>query len=135
MEICYRVRSLGYEFKVAENALVLHCHRHNVRALLKMMANYGEGQYLLDLKHPEGKWIKKPRKEMLRNAVAVRTMYRTCLAYRKSYDLKRAALFAFLDHYKHSAFIWGYLRGRKRAESGIGQQVKSGRPVTPREQV
>jgi glycosyltransferase involved in cell wall biosynthesis len=117
VEICYRVRNLGYELRVAENALVLHRHRRKVRTFLKMMANYGEGQYLIDMMHPEGKWIKKPGKEMVRNAIAVRTIYRTCLAYRATHGLKRAALFAFLDHYKHSAFIWGYLRGKRRCSS------------------
>jgi glycosyltransferase involved in cell wall biosynthesis len=115
VELGYRVRELGYELRRVEDALVLHHHRQSVGSLLKTMANYGEGQYQLDERWPERKRIKSPYREMIRSPIAARTMWRNYLTYRVTFDPKRAALFAFLDNYKHSAFVWGYLRGKKRA--------------------
>ena len=116
-ELSIRLRSAGYELSYVERAVVLHHHRQTIRGFLKTIANYGEGHYLIERLWPEDPWIAKPRQELFRSAVAVRSMVRLGMAYRKRYDRRRAALFSFLDHYRHVSYIWGYLRGRNNHRS------------------
>lgn len=126
-ELSIRLRSAGYEFAYVERAVVLHHHRQTIRGFLKTTANYGEGHYLIERLWPDAPWIAKPRQELFRSAVAVRSMLRLGLAYRKRYDPRRAALFSFLDHYRHVSYIWGYLRGRNnhRARGHALEPVES----------
>lgn len=112
-ELSIRLRRAGYELSYAARAVVLHHHRQTVRDFLKTTANYGEGQYLIEQLWPEDPWIARPRHELIRSAIAARSMVKLGLAHRKRHDLRRAALFSFLDHYRHVAYIWGYLRGRR----------------------
>lgn len=113
VELCYKIRALGYQLKLAEDALVLHHHRRTLRAFLKTMSNYGEGQYVLDVRWPERRRMTDPRRELLRSVVAARSMLRRLIVYRTKYGLRRAAFFSFLDHYGHAAYAWGYLRGER----------------------
>lgn len=131
--LCYKIRDLGYEFRLAEETLVLHHHRRNVRSYLRTMANYGEGQYGLDARWPERRHIGNARRELLRSPVAVRTMLRRCLAYRAEHGLKRAALFAFLDYYGQAAYAWGYLRGERKAAAAAStlKESEEGVPAGP----
>lgn len=123
VELCYKIRALGYELRLAEGALVLHHHRRTLRAFLKVMSNYGEGQYVLDVKWPERRRMTDPRRELFRSALAARSMLNRLLVYRTKYGLKRAALFSFLDHYGHTAYAWGYLRGQRAAGPGVAQRT------------
>lgn len=132
--LCYKIHDLGYEFRLAEEALVLHHHRRTVRAFLKTMSNYGEGQYSLDVRWPHRRRIVNARKDLLRSPVAVRTMLKRCLAYRTKYGLKRAALFTLLDYYGHTAYVWGYLRGERKAVAAVARkeilaEVRTSRPA------
>ncbi len=123
VELCYKIRGLGYELRLAEEALVLHHHRRTLRAFLKTMSNYGEGQYALDVKWPERRRMTDPRRELLRSVVAARSMLKRLIVYRTRYGLKRAALFSFVDHYGHAAYAWGYLRGQRSAGPGVAQRT------------
>lgn len=116
-EICIRLRSYGYELGYAAEALVLHHHKRTVPAFLRTVANYGEGLYISSQTWPEQEWKINHHREMIQSALALRSMLRQCLAYRSNYDLRRALLFSFLDHYRHAAYIWGYLRGKRRQHS------------------
>lgn len=127
VDLCIRVRELGYKLRHSEGALVLHYHRDSLRSLLRTMANYGEGQYLLCAKHPEVKGFARPLSEMLRSSLAVRSMLRRYLSYRPKYGPKQSALFSFLDHYKYSAYIWGYLRGERVVRRGLARRTASGK--------
>lgn len=124
-EICLRLRSFGYELGYVEKALVLHHHKRTVPAFLRTVANYGEGLYISSQMWPIQEWKINHRREMLQSAVAVRSMVRQCLAYRGKYDLRRALLFSFLDHYRHAAYIWGYLRGKRRKKSTLPRPLNS----------
>lgn len=112
-ELCIRIRALGYKFGIAEEAIVLHHHRQTVMSFLRTVANYGEGNYLLGKTWPEESWKTNHRLECIRSAIAVRSMFRKCWAHNTRHGLKKAILFSFLDHYKNSAFAWGYLRGER----------------------
>jgi glycosyltransferase involved in cell wall biosynthesis len=112
-ELCIRIRAFGYKFRVAEEAIVLHHHRQTVRAFLRTVANYGEGNYLLGKTWPEESWKADHRRELIRSAIALRSMLKKCRVHKPQFGFKRALLFSLLDHYKNSAFAWGYLRGER----------------------
>ena len=112
-ELGAKIRSMGYVLKSVEDAIVLHHHRHTVKSFLKAMANYGEGRFIFGTIWPEHRLPGNERKRMLRQLVALRTMLRSGLAYRRRYGLRRALFFSLMDHLKEPAFLWGYLRGQK----------------------
>lgn len=121
-ELSIRLRSAGHKLAYVERAVVLHQHKRTVREFLKTTANYGEGHYLIEMLWPGDPWIKNPRQEMIRSAIAVRSMLKLAAAHRKRHDRARAALFSFLDHYRHVAYSWGYLRG-KRSHGALDAHV------------
>jgi O-antigen biosynthesis protein len=127
VDVCIRVRGLGYKLRFSEKALVLHYHKDSVRSLLRTMANYGEGTYILCAKHPDVNGFARPLMELVRTSLAVRSMFRRYLSYRASYDTKKSALFSFLDHYKYSAYIWGYLRGGRIVRRGLARRATAGK--------
>lgn len=113
-ELCKRIRLLGYHFLAVDEAVVLHYNHQTVRSFLRSMSNYGEGRFLLDSIWPDDRLRGNLRNEMIRHAIAMRTMFRRGLANRPQLGLRRAMLFSFLDQMKHSAMLWGYLRGQKK---------------------
>jgi glycosyltransferase involved in cell wall biosynthesis len=129
VDVCIRIRGLGYKLRFSESALVLHYHKDSLRSLLRTMANYGEGHYILCAKHPVVNGFARPVPEMVRSAIAVRSMYRKYLSYRADYGSKKSALFSILDHYKWSAYIWGYLRGGRNARRNFAHAPERRRQV------
>ena len=113
-ELCRRIMSLGYRFVAVDDAIVLHHHYLTVTSFLRTMANYGEGRWLIDSEFPEDRLTGNLRKDMVRNAIAVRTMLRKSVTYRPQLGLRRAIFFSFLDHLRLSAYLWGYLRAQKK---------------------
>jgi GT2 family glycosyltransferase len=111
-ELCRKIRQLGYRFRFAEDAVVLHHHRQTVKSLLKTIANYGEGLYVLAQIWPEYRVV-HPLKVLMRRSVAVRGVMRRMPAYASQYGLKRALIFSFLDYLWQPAFLLGYLRGKR----------------------
>ncbi|HZI16983.1 MAG TPA: glycosyltransferase [Pyrinomonadaceae bacterium] len=128
VDVCIRVRDLGYKLRYSESAVVLHHHKNSLRALLRTMTNYGEGHYILCAKRPEINGIARPFQALVRSSFAVRSMVRRCFSYRPAYGLKKSALFSFLDHYKYSAYIWGYIRGERivRRRQGLVRSASTG---------
>jgi O-antigen biosynthesis protein len=125
VDVCIRIREIGYKLRYSEGALVLHYHKDSLRSFLRTMANYGEGQFILCAKRPEVKGFDRPVADMVRSALAARSMYKRYLTYRARYGRKQSALFSFLDHYKYSAYIWGYVRGERITR----RRLRSGRTV------
>lgn len=113
-ELCKRIRLLGYRLGNVEDAVVLHHHKQTVKIFLKTIANYGEGRFIFGGIWPEHRLPDHSRKEMIRQAVALRTMFKRYLAYRPQHGRRKALLFSFLDQLKYPAFVWGYLRGQKK---------------------
>lgn len=113
-ELSIRLRRTGHRLAYVASALVLHHHKQSVLGFLKTTANYAEGHYLIEVLWPGDSWIDNPRRELFRCAIAVRSMFKRGFNLRKEYDWKRAALFSFLDHYRHVAYSWGYLRGKRK---------------------
>lgn len=124
-ELSIKLRSMGYELAYVRAAVVRHHHKGTIRTYLKTAANYGEGHYVLEKLWPEHVWKIDHGQGMLRSTLAVRSMLRFCLVYRKRYGWRRAAFFSFLDHYWHAAYTWGYLRGMRKDDPSTRPQ-KSG---------
>jgi GT2 family glycosyltransferase len=114
-DLCRRIRDLGYEFRLAEGALVTHRHRQSVRSLLRTIANYGEGRFLLGSQWPEYR-INQPVKRLLRLSVAGRGVMQRLPDYLKRYGVKRAFVFSTLDYLWQPAQLVGYLRGQRRLQ-------------------
>jgi GT2 family glycosyltransferase len=113
-ELCFRIKKLGYEFRFVEQALIYHHHRQTMKSFLKTIANYGEGRYVLGRLWPDYR-IESPRKGLLRNSVALRSLIQRIPGYASQYGLSRAIYFSLLDYLRQVAMLSGYLRGRKRA--------------------
>ncbi len=113
-ELGMRLRKLGYEFKAVDDAVVLHHHKQSVTGLLKALANYGEGSYLLERKWPELKSYDNPYVDLFKGTiVALRHVPRRAVSYSRRHGVKRGLLFTFLDHFRAPAFAWGYIRGMR----------------------
>jgi glycosyltransferase involved in cell wall biosynthesis len=114
-DLCRRIRDLGYEFRLAEGALVRHHHRQSVRSLLRTIVNYGEGRFLLGSQWPEYR-INQPVKRLLRLSVAGRGVIRRLPGYLKRYGVRRAFVFSTLDYLWQPAQLVGYLRGQRKQQ-------------------
>jgi glycosyltransferase involved in cell wall biosynthesis len=112
-DVCLRIRNLGYEFRFAEQALVRHYHRQTVGSLLKTIANYGEGLYVLGRLWPDY-CIENPFRRLLRRLIELRSIVRRIPQYASQYGLFRAIYFSTLDYLRQIAYLSGYLRGRRR---------------------
>jgi glycosyltransferase involved in cell wall biosynthesis len=112
-ELCLRIKELGYRFNFADNAVVLHHHRQTTVSLLKTLANYGEGAYLIGKIRP-GRRIENPLRLLLRRLISLRFVLRQLLRHSNKYDLKKAIYFSLMDYLRQPAFLWGYLRGQQR---------------------
>lgn len=113
-DVCLRLRRLGYYFRAAEDAVVLHHHRQNLRSLLRTLANYGEGRYLLSRRWPEYS-VQRPLPQLARHAIALRSLVTRAIAYSRSHGSRKGAYFSLLDYLRPMALLVGYLRGRSRA--------------------
>jgi glycosyltransferase involved in cell wall biosynthesis len=112
-ELCYRIRKLGYEFRLVEQALVRHYHRQTAKSFYKTIANYGEGRYILSQIWPDFR-IENPRKGLFRESVALRALIQRIPGYSAKYGMPRAVYFSLLDYLRQVAMLSGYLRGEKR---------------------
>lgn len=112
-DVCLRIRKLGYEFRFAEQALIHHHHRQTIGSLLKTIANYGEGLYVLSRLWPAYS-IGNPFRRLLRRLVELRSVVRRIPQYAGQYGLFRAICFSVLDYLRQIAYLSGYLRGRRR---------------------
>jgi glycosyltransferase involved in cell wall biosynthesis len=112
-DLCLRIRRLGYKFRFNEQALVRHHHRQTVLSLLKTIASYGEGTYVLGQLWPDYR-IEDPPGRLLRRLVELRSVFRRIPLYAKRYGLFRAICFSLLDYVRQIALLSGYLRGSRR---------------------
>lgn len=113
-ELCMRVRKCGHQFRAVEDAVIRHHHKPTVKDLLKTIANYGEGSYLLQQKWPELKSHDNPYAELLRSLVLpARYIPGKVRAYARGRGLRRGLLFALLDHIRPASFTWGYIRAMR----------------------
>lgn len=113
-ELCFRIKALGYRFNCAPEAVVLHHHRQTVGSLIKTLANYGEGAHRIGNLWPDRR-IDQPVKTFFRRLISFRSPFKRLLDYGNRYELKKACWFSLLDYVRQPAFLWGYLRGRRRA--------------------
>ena len=122
-ELCMRLTKLGYQFRAVEDAVILHHHKPTVKDLLKTIANYGEGSYLLQKKWPELKRHGNPYAELLKSLLLpIRYIPGRVRAHARGSGLRRGLLFTFLDHVRPASFTWGYIRGmRNDRRAGQGQ--------------
>ena len=112
-ELCFRIRKFGYRFKSAKDAVVLHHHRQSAMSLLKTLANYGEGAYLIGNIWPDRR-IARPHRLMLRSAISLRTLAIHFKFHLRKQSIHKAFYFTLLDYLRQPAFLWGYLRGQRR---------------------
>lgn len=113
-ELCLRLKTLGYEFRRADKALVLHHHRQTVASLLKTLANYGEGAFVFGQIAPAQRW-QRPRARLARLLLRLPLFAQRVPAYRRQFGLAKACCFSLLDALREIAFVAGYLRGMRRA--------------------
>ncbi len=115
-DLGWRIRRLGYHLRFAPEAVVRHEHRRSMIALLRTLANYGEGAArIATLRPPESgdPGMTHPWPTLLRRIVAVRSLLRNIAGYR-AFGLKRAIYFAWLEHWREPAFLWGFIRGKSQ---------------------
>jgi len=112
-ELCWRIRQLGYGFRLAADALVLHHHRQTVHSLIKTLLNYGEGTYVLGQAVPEYR-LQSPVRRLLHRILSLRPIYRRIGTNKDKLGLKKAIAFSVLDYMKEIALSLGYLRGASR---------------------
>lgn len=108
--LCRRLKELGYQFRSAPQAVVLHHHRQTVGSFLRTIRNYGEGRYLLGQLWPDYR-IANPARTFFRQMIAVLSLARQFPAYVRSHGAKKALAFSTLDYLRQLAFLWGYRRG------------------------
>lgn len=113
-ELCLRLSKLGYDFRLAKEAIVLHHHRQTVIHLLKTVANYGEGAFIFGQLAPE-KRLDRPHTILAQLIIKLPLAWRRASNYRPRYGIKKAVCFSILDHLRHVALVTGYLRGMRRA--------------------
>ncbi len=112
-ELCIRLRRLGYEFRVAEDAVVLHRHK-TIRNLLRATSNYGEGGFIIGSIWPEYRWRGDARKGLAATVLAMPLAFMKVSAYQSSHGFLKALAFSFLDQSRAVASTWGYLRGERK---------------------
>lgn len=113
-ELCLRIRQLGYRFRLAEQAVVLHHHRQTAGSLLRTIANYGEGRYLFGQRWPDYR-IERPGAALFRNAISLRMLVKQVPRYSRRYGISKALYFSLLDYLRHLALLSGYIRAGWRA--------------------
>ncbi len=113
LDLSRRLRELGYELRMVDDAVVLHHHRTTVAGLLLTVANYGEGHYVLGQLWPDAR-VRHPVLGIGRALVAFNALVRRVRGYRPQHGGRRAIGFALLDYLYVPAFLIGYLRGRVR---------------------
>lgn len=107
--LCRRIRELGFQFRFAPEAIVLHHHRQTIRSFWRTFRNYGEGRFTLGQLWPDYQ-IQNPVRALLRQMIALRSLVGQFQAYVRNHGAKKAALFALLDYLRQLAFLWGYIR-------------------------
>jgi glycosyltransferase involved in cell wall biosynthesis len=112
-ELCLRIRKLGYRFRLAEQAVVLHHHRQSAGSLLRTISNYGEGLYLFGQRWPDYR-IERPAATFLRRVLSLRMLVGKTLGYRRRYGFAKACYFSMLDYLRHLALLGGYIRAERR---------------------
>lgn len=112
--LCRRLRELGFQFRFAAEAVVLHHHRQTVSSFLRTISNYGEGRFQLGQLWTDYQ-IQRPRQTFFRQMIAVRSLAQQFLVYVRSHGAKKALVFSALNYLRQLAFLWGYLRGQKHA--------------------
>lgn len=112
--VCRRIRELGFQFRFAPEAVVLHHHRQTISSFLRTLSNYGEGRFLLGQLWPDYQ-IQRPTRDFFRQIVAVRSLAQRASMYAGQHGAKKALAFSALDYLRQLAFLRGYLRGQKHA--------------------
>ncbi|MCI0337221.1 MAG: glycosyltransferase [Acidobacteria bacterium] len=112
-ELCFRIKEHGYRLRLVADAVVLHHHRQSAVSLLKTLANYGEGAFMIAKILPARR-IDHPFRVLLRRLISLRFIARQLLNYATRYGLKKAFYFSLLDYLRQPAFLFGYLRGQRR---------------------
>jgi glycosyltransferase involved in cell wall biosynthesis len=112
-ELCQRVRSLGYELKAVEDAVVFHHHK-SFKKLLVAQSNYGEGAYITSTIWPERRWRGSPVKGLVAGGLSMFSVFNKSSAYRPRYGWIKSLAFSFFDQSILLASTWGYLRGRRK---------------------
>ena len=112
-ELCFRIKDLGYQFKFVAEATVFHHHRQSAVSLLKTLASYGEGAYLIGQIRPL-RQITNPLRLLLRRLISLKFVIRRLLGHTSRYGARKAIYFSLLDYLRQPAFLWGYLRGQRR---------------------
>ncbi|MBK9313541.1 MAG: glycosyltransferase [Acidobacteria bacterium] len=112
-ELGFRIKSLGYNFRATDKAIVLHHHRQTGAGLLRTLTNYGEGAYILGRLHPHRK-IENPGRQMIRSLFRFRTLLSDLIRHLRKCEPRKAVYFAVLGYMRQPAFVWGYLRAQRR---------------------
>ena len=112
--VCRRIRDLGFRFRFAAEAVVLHHHRQTVGSFLRTLSNYGEGRFLLGQLWPDYQ-LQRPARDFFRQMVAVRSLAQRVSTYAGQHGTKKALAFSALDYLRQLAFLRGYLRGQNHA--------------------
>lgn len=113
-ELCLRIKTLGYQFRLVKDAIVFHHHRQTIANLLKTIANYGEGAFIFGQLSPERR-LANPRANLVKLLLKLPLALRSVPSYQSRYGFKKALCFSILDHLRHIALWAGYLRGMRRA--------------------
>ncbi|MFM8394800.1 MAG: glycosyltransferase [Acidobacteriota bacterium] len=113
-ELGHRLRRASYEFRFTPAAIVRHRHRQSPGALLRTLANYGEGAARIGRRWPELR-IEDPGRLMLRQLISPRALLGRLRQRIASHGWRRGLYFALLDQLRHPSFLRGYYRGERLA--------------------
>jgi len=109
LDLCYRMRKLGFFFEYEESAKVIHAHRTNFRSLLRTFYAYGRGHARLVQKWPEefrmGAFVFR--------LAGIAALKKFLLDFVRELTFYRAVVFGLLNYCCGFAYHRGYLQATK----------------------
>jgi len=109
LDLCYRMRKLGYRFKYDEKASVVHSHRTTFKSLLRTFYAYGRGHARLVMKWPEEFGMGSFALRIAGAAALKKFLFDFSVHLR----LPRAVAFWFLNYCSGFSYHRGYLQARR----------------------
>lgn len=114
-ELSWKLRSLGYQLKIAADAVVRHYHKQTLKVFWRTICNYGEGTHLLGTIRSEYKWKGDTRKGLVASLLGASLLTGPRRNYRPAHSYPRVMAFLAMDYLMSVAFSWGYLKAERKS--------------------